>query len=298
MSTYFHAHCEGNVDKCAELLLSLTREEHEAIATWIAPTKVTFDDGLELEYSGAIKETQVGFDARGRFCLDPEKAIAIGTLDMAWVVTFPDGRKVVYVGDIKKTQWTTLDGPDSLQLNGYGFALAAREGADAYCCGIWIAEEGRWVWGELVDLMGTTAATLWERVKHAAQNQGGEYRTGGHCRSCWSRMRCPAHLVPLDVTEALAPLGGHEVTEEKVLEFYLLAKRAEDTVKVALDFCHEYARRQGLHDASTGKKLMAVQCAGRESVNKEALLKEYPDARERGVFKKGQPYEQMRWVKA
>lgn len=291
MSSAFHALCEGDDAKAAKLLALLTADECQTIKTWHKPEKVTFDDGTELTYESAEKETTVGFDARGRFSLS-ESAIAIGHLDMAWRT-----KNGVYVGDIKKTRWTTLDGPESLQLAGYGFALAAREHVDTFACGLWIAEDGEWHWGKLVDLESSEAADLWARVKHAALNTGGDFRTGGHCRSCWSRMRCPAYLVPVEETHALAPLGGHDVTSTQALELLRAYERGKDTLEVVKGFLDEYARRFGIPSEDGKKKYAAVQCQGREALDKERVIAEVPDARERGWFKRGAPYEQMRWVK-
>ncbi len=299
MSTAFHAMCEGDAEKIARALSLLTAAEVATIKEWERPVEVVFDDGTKLSYDSAEKESTVGLDARGRFCLDPEKAIVMGHLDMAWIRHVGDASQVsAFVGDIKKTKWTTLDGPESLQLHGYGFALAAREGATHYCPGLWIAEDGEWVWGELVDLESSKAADIWGRILHASQNQGGEYRTGGHCSSCWSRLKCPAYLLPFERFDSLAPLSGGELTNDKVLDLLVTAQRAEATVKVAIDFCKEYARRHGIDDPSTGKSYRAVQCSGRESVDTKKVLADIPDARERGWFKKGAPYDMMRWVKS
>jgi hypothetical protein len=290
--------CEGDPEKIARALSLLTQKEIDEVKGWEKPTEVTFDTGDKLSYESAEKESFVGINARGRFEVDPEKAIVVGTLDMAWVRhTGEQDHLTAYVGDIKKTRWTTLDGPESLQLAAYGFALAARESATHYCPGLWIAEDGEWRWGDLVDLESSRAADIWGRIVHAAQNQGGEYRTGGHCSSCWSRLRCPAYLLPFERHDSLAVLSGAELSNDKVLELLVTAQRAQAAVDVAVDFCKEYARRHGIDDASTGKSFRAVQCQGRESVDTKKVLADIPDARERGWFKKGAPYDQMRWVK-
>lgn len=299
MSTAFHAICSVAPDVIRKTA-ALTEAEREELKTWHRPTQVPFDDGTVLTYEAAEKESTVGIDSRGRFSLDPEVAVCIGHLDMAWTVEkqFNVAARVCYVGDIKKTHWTTLDGPESLQLHGYGFALAAREHATHYACGLWIAEDGVWNWGKLVDLESSEAADVWDRILHAATNQGGEFRTGGHCRSCYSRLRCPAYLVPVESTHALAPLNGGEVTNEQALHLLHQYQRAEDTLKAVGGFLKEYARRTPIYDPATKKRYMAVECAGKESVNKEALLRDEPQAREKGWIKKGAPYDMMRWVKA
>lgn len=306
MSTAFHAVCSGAVDATAKCA-ALTAAEKEEIKTWHRPESIRFDDGEELSYENAEKELQIGLDSRGRHCLDPSKAIVIGTLDMAWSRADIDGvppdqtvsvdalgRVVAYVGDIKKTRWTTLDGPESLQLIGYAFAYAAKVGATHFCCGIWNATEGGWTWGELIDLESPKAVELWARVVHASQNQGGEFRTGGHCRSCWSRMKCPAYLVPVDSAHALAPLAGHEITPDKVLELLRQYERASDTLDVVKEFLTEYGRRHPVPSEDGKKRWMPVECQGREGLAPEHK----EDARKAGWMKRGAPYEQMRWVKA
>lgn len=291
MGSAFHAMCEGDSAKIAKLLMLLSPEEVDEVHRWKKPTKVTFDDGTELSYDSAEKETEVGFDAQGRHTTG-EKAIAIGHIDMSWI-----RHTVAYVGDIKKQRWTTLDGPDSLQLAGYGFALAAREGCTHFCPGLWYAEEGEWSWGSLVDLESSEAADLWARIVHAAMNVGGEFYTGGHCRSCYSRLRCPAYLVPVESTHALAPLAGHEVTNAQVLALLHAKQRAETTLEAVDAYLKEYARRTPIYDPETKRKYCAVQCSGRESIDVDAILRDCPDARQRGWFKKGRPYPMMRWIK-
>lgn len=299
MSTAFHAICSAAPDVMHKVA-ALTEAERVELGTWHKPELVHFDDGTELTYESAEKESRVGIDARGRFETDPEKALVVGTLDMAWTVEKQRGvaLRVCYVGDIKKTKWTTLDGPESLQLHGYGFALSAREHATHYCPGLWIAEDGEWRWGDLVDLESSEAADLWERIGHAARNQGGEFRTGSHCSSCYSRLRCPAYLLPFERHDSLAVLSGADISEERVLELLLATQQAEATIKVAKDFCNEYARRHGIHDPKTNKNYRTIECQGRESAKVADVLAAMPDARERGVIKRGAPYDMMRWVKA
>jgi hypothetical protein len=299
MSTAFHAMCEGDPAKIAPALARLTQKEVDEIKNWERPVLVHFDDGTELSYDSAEKESRVGIDARGRFELDAEKALVVGTLDMAWTVEKERGcaQRICYVGDIKKTKWTTLDGPESLQLAGYGFALSAREQATHFCPGLWIAEDGEWVWGDLIDLESSRASDLWARIEHAATNQGGEFRTGGHCSSCWARLRCPAYLLPYERHDSLAVLSGADLTNDKVLELLVATQQAEATIKVAKEFCNEYARRHGIDDPSTGKSYRAVQCQGRESAKVADVLEAFPEARQLGVVRRGAHYEMMRWVK-
>jgi hypothetical protein len=301
MSSAFHAQASGD-PKAADMMARLTAEEREQVDKWQKPEDVSVM-GVVLRYQDAAKEVAVGLTADGRQVApeDPD-CVTPGHLDMGWVVV-SGGHRVAYVGDIKKTQWTTLDGPDSLQLIAYGFAWAIKNDCDAFACGIWQATEGKWHWGELIELGSPQAMVLWETVIAAAKNKGGDYATGTHCRGCYSRFRCPAHLVAPGAALDLRPLT-RELTKEDapaVLQLLLQAQAAEDAITVVVKAARDYAARFGLRDPETGKVYRPVVCQGRESLDQKklkALVEQYTEDDLFGeCTKRGAPYEMWRWLR-
>ncbi len=301
MSSACHA-LFSNAPEADSLLARLTEEERDTVLEWQKPTDIKLGE-VVLRYDEAAHEVPVAFTAKGQPCEhgSPD-ALTEGHLDMAWELVV-NGKKLAYIGDLKKTQWTTLDGPDSLQLIAYGFAWALKHGCDAFCCGIWMLTEGEWHWGDLVWLDSDRAGELWEQVVAAATNTGGEYATGAHCRGCYNRLRCPAFLVaPGAVSNGLAILQ-RELTHsdgDAVRALLLEAQAAKDAIKVIEDTAREYAVRFGLKDPETGKVYKAIQCGGREGFDTKALKRdaEIDPALEPALkyFKKGRPYEQWRWM--
>jgi len=300
MSTVFHARCANPGNYYDEACL--TPEELETIGTWQPPADTSFTFGKDtftLRYKDAVKELEVALtDTAGACSADDPRSITVGHLDMAWRIDLPDGRKVAYVGDIKKTQWTTLDGPESLQLIAYAFAFAALEGCDAFCCGIWQATEGQWHWGEVIDFDSEQAGKLWDEVKHAASNVGGDFATGPHCSGCWSRLRCPAHLLPPETfvgtsLECLAE--GAERTHENMLQLLTLKQRAADTLKVIDSELKAFANAHyGIKDGN-GKVWRAVICKGRETFDSKRALEVNPELQV--YMRQGGSYETYRWMK-
>lgn len=316
MSSAFHAMC-AQPPEAASLLARLSDEERETVMSWQPPADVKVGSVI-LKYREAAHEVPVAFTAKGMPCPhgSPE-ALTEGHLDMAWEVVLnsmstgakggqanSNACKVAYVGDIKKTQWTTLDGPDSLQLVAYGFAWALMNGCDAFACGIWMATEGEWHWGDLVWLDSDRGLELWEQVCAAANNTSGEYATGSHCRGCYSRLRCPAYLVaPGDVQPALELLQRPltEDDNDALVDLLLKADAAKDAANVVRELAEEYAARFGLRDPKTGKEFRPIQCKGKEGFDAKGLKKdaEIDPALEPALkyFKKGAPYEQWRWLR-
>lgn len=301
MGTAFHAYCSSD-PKADDLLARLSDEERAEVLSWERPADIVVGDVM-LRYDDAAHEAAVAFTAKGQPCEhgSPE-ALTEGHLDMAWEVVV-NGKKVAYIGDIKKTRFTTTDGPDSLQTTAYGFAWALKHGCDAFCAGIWMATEAEWHWGDLVYLDSDKAAELWEQIVAAATNKDGQYATGSHCRGCYERLRCPAHLVaPGDISQALSLLQGplSESDEGRVRDLLLQAQAAEDAIKVVKATAQEYATRFGLRDPETGKVYKPVHVKGRESFDGKALKKDaevdpalVPALK---YFKRGASYEQWRWL--
>lgn len=295
VSSAFHAVCSGSPHAKA-LLASLTADEQGQARAMKRPTDVEVA-GHVLRYDDAEKETELGLTTRLTYCkADDPELLTLGHEDLGWTVEV-NGHRVAYTGDIKRTSWTTLDGPESLQLIAYGLARAARDRCSHMCCGIWDATLGEWHWGELVDLDSEEAVTLGERVIHAAKNTGGDFATGAHCRSCWSRFQCPAHLLGTAFTGSVFDaMTKADPAEDEVRELLLAVQAQEDGIEKAKEFCKAWAEAHGgIRDPQARKVYLPIMCKGRESIDANKVLAEVPNPER--FFRQGKPYSMFRWVK-
>jgi hypothetical protein len=300
MSTAFHALCDGGPDGKKKLAL-LSEEEREKIEQWYKPTPLDAL-GFSLEYAAAQTEIEVGLSPDGNFCTDAEKAMTIGHCDMYWVVQVDlgDGTlvKCVVVGDIKKTRWTTPDGPASLQVLAYGYALAQMVGADAFVPALWLAEEGEWVVGKTVGMFDLGTAELWELIRYAATNDSAEFSSGPHCKECWSRLNCPKWMVRYDDSLAVPGTVDGDLTPASALGLLLGAKQMEETAKAAKEYLQAWVDRNGPVPDGNGKHWAPVSTKGRESGMTPKELRERMGEAAKHYIKRGKPGTQYRWVKA
>jgi hypothetical protein len=297
MSSAFHA-CASKSPGADALLARLSDAECQEVTVWKRPATITME-AVTLDYAEAARELEVALDANGSHCkADDPACISVGHLDMAWVAEV-NGHRVAYVGDIKRSSWTTTDGPDSLQLIAYALAFASLMKCTHFCCGIWAAVEGEWTWGETVDLESSRAVVLLDRVLASIQNNSREYATGAHCHGCYGRMRCPAHLMPLELAEtSLRPLTeAGSLDSFKALQLKMARDRAADTIEAVDDALKAYVAQGGvILDQASQKKWAPVQMSGRESLDKAAVEAAGIDLAP--YVKRGKPYSQFRWVKA
>lgn len=250
ISSAFHAQCAGHPDASA-LLARLSDEERAMVAAWHKPKDCTVA-GMRLRYEDAETEREVRLDKRG---LTPESGtpnseVCVGHIDMGWVRDLPDGRKCAVVADTKRSRYTADGGPDSLQVLAYGLAYAAEQKSDAFVTGIWAAVEGEWSWGAVRDMYSMQTAVILDRVLAAAQNDTGVYATGAHCRGCWQRFVCPAHVqrglegTQLDLTK---------LNEGNAAELLLKLQAAEDLVDKGLETLRDWVRVNG--PVTAGRKV-------------------------------------------
>lgn len=292
MSRYFHAKCAGV--PCKDVV---TAEEAEIIDTWQAPTDVTLWDGTVLRYADADKERGLCYyDCNSPEGHDGED----GHLDFAWIIG-PKGDRSAYVADIKKSRWTTLDGPESLQLMAYGISYAQEVKAQRFCTGIFIAETGEWQWlNRMIEVNSDEFRELEARVLAAAHNTEGQACTGGHCRDCYARLHCPEHLLAsVDSVGWLSPIARGEklASPEELRSLLLAAQNVAELCDKAIEHVKEAARRGiPIEDPETGKVYRAVQCKGRESVTPKSLREKMGEEAEQYISR-GKPYDQFRWVK-
>lgn len=292
-STGFHALASGKPESVA--LAGLSPEEQAELRELKFPTDCPIRlDGAEvlLRYSEAEKETKFALDKMARPTdWDSPDTMVRGSEDMGWTIEV-GGHRIAYSADMKRSEWTELDGPDSLQILGYAFGRAARDSCDMLCGGVWAATEGLWHWGELIHLESDEAITLWDRIVHAATNRGG-YSHGAHCGRCWSRLRCPVHMIHPD------DYKGGQIDEStpdvEVARLIRQAKAASEAAELVLKRAKWAAdMRGGIRD---GKQVFrSIQMPGKESVDVNRLLAEVPNAQ--SYMRQGKPFSQYRWVKA
>lgn len=288
MGSYFHAFA-ANDPEHEKLARNLTERELEEVRTWTTPPDVQVGK-VTLCYQDAETELEVGLTTGGEYCdADHPDLLTLGHLDFAWLL---DG--VAYVADIKASEYTVEEGADSLQIHAYGLAYAKKMGADHYCAGIYAAAEGRYTWGEMVDVDWDSP---FADLEAAALNE--EACTGPHCSRCYGRLHCPEHTIrAVEGMGKLAPVAeGGELSAETALDALGMVKAMEDLAKQAKGHLQEWARRNGGIPDGNGKVYLPVMTQGRESVcSAKKLRQTLGDAAEMFV-KRGKPFEQWRWVK-
>lgn len=305
MSTAFHALCKARADNYESAehrrkLEALSEEEREEIATWHHPAPLEAL-GLKLAYKLAETEFEVALTEEGIFTSKKDAAATVGHVDMAWVITTEiDGEqcKVAIVGDIKRQRWTTPDGPASLQLHAYGYAVAQKHGCDYYLPALWLAEEGEWIVGEWVSMFGLESGAVWTRILAAALNDSEEYAHGPHCGSCYSRLNCPAHMVRYGDALVVPGTLESEVDAAQALELLTEAERYKDTAEAAKTYLKEWVKRNGPIPDGNGKVWGPIPVKGKESVLSVAKMREaLGDEAERFIYR-AKAHTQTRWHKA
>lgn len=296
LGTAWHAHrLQPDSDAARVAMAKLEPEEREQVLSWKLPPDTETPHGV-LRFADALVELELGLDANGEHC-DPSSpdCISIGHLDFAWIMG-----DTAYVVDAKKSEFTTADGPDTLQLKSYALALASKHGCRYFVTGQWACIEGRYWWADHpVDMWSREADEARALVVAAALNVGGSYVVGSHCRSCYGRGQCPGWLLPPELAESqLGPLTrAEEPSEADMLALLTLTQRLEDTVSKAKERCKQWALDHGgIVDPSTKKRWCGVAMPGRSTLNEAALVADGIDVAK--YKREGKPYPQMRWVNA
>ncbi len=285
LSTAWHAKLAGN----DTLIGELHPEERKEVSNWGTPSDTKVED-LTLRWEDAEKELRVQV-------LERDQLLTEGTLDAAWVVTLPDGRRWAFIGDNKRSSWGVPDGADCLQLAAYGHGYAMLRSCVGYTPGLWSGTDSEWTWGTPVDLTSPDALDLWLRVKRSARNDarnlaGDKARavTGEHCRHCWGRMRCPEWHALSEVSEVV------EIDSDNAANLLLRAQSMAEHAERIKDNVKVFAERGGVvKDPATGKVYLPTVTRGRESLDKEALLKAHPDANQ--FWRAGKPGQMFTWRK-
>lgn len=274
VSRAFHAMC-AREDKAGDLYARLTDKEQAEVREWFEPETIHIN-GMTLEYSQAETELELMLDADLEATDDPTEAVTVGHADMVWIDISGDG--CAFVGDIKKSRYTAS--LDSLQLHAYGLAAARAAKVRFYMVGIWVAEEGFWRWGDLMDTDDLGYTAMEARILAAAVNTSGEFNRGGHCHDCYHRQHCSEWLIPVaDPETALAPFTDPgALTPEKATEAIHLVKAAKDLIKVAEATLKAYADQIGGIPLDEGFVWRGVSTKGRKHINQRKLEEEFPEA--------------------
>jgi hypothetical protein len=303
MSTAFHA-LMADSPHASDLIALLTKDEQEKLRSWKKPEPLVLvesDDAavrVELDYRKALRELLVGLDENGDYA-DPTKqdVLVRGHVDCAWIVDLPTMR-VAYVTDWKKSEFTCTEGPDDPQILSYSMAVADRYLCHAYVPAIYSLEEGQWSFGELTELGSTRHAAHWQLVRAAAQNDG-EFATGPHCLSCWSREHCPEFLLPaaaFNGTELEPFTKPGALTPDVAISALMKAKALQKVCESVIENVKAYATHNRVYDSTTNKVYKPVMVSGRTTLDRAALEYHMGD-KLRNYEKKGAPFVQMKWVK-
>ena len=303
MSTAYHTKSAFGADhpQTRKARDRLTPAELQEIDRWKEPGDVPVEGGSILKYADARKERPLGIGVyREPLPWGDPACLTQGHPDMFWIVTVGD-RRIAYVGDIKRSEWTTIAGPDDLQLMVYALIVCAHYDCCAFATGIWAAEEGSWTWSDLRHLDDPFGDwdedDAWTTIVNAATNQ--ETSTGPHCRGCWYRQFCPEYQVPPDA--ALATLGNiqdvEQISEAQALQLLDLCKRAEETAKnVRENLLRRWADiHDGIHDGN-GMVWKRGPVKGRPKVDWERIERDYPGLRDEYTTR-GAPSSQYTWRK-
>lgn len=294
MSTAAHAVFAGAPE--ARLLLdALTTKERAEVLEYKRPTPLEVF-GCSLAYEDFRTEFSVALTDKCELPgLDDEPAFT-GHPDMAAVVAIK-GRKIAIIGDIKRRGiWTTTEGTDSLQLHGYGLAWALENDCDGWITAIWNAVDGGWTVREEVVWLNSEDWQLVVNKMRSTLLPGNGFATGPHCSGCWSRLRCPAHMVRLDGRDVVPGTSLEELDNDKALEMLQTLKRNEDTNDALRKHLVAWAdANDGIRDGY-GKVWRAVKTKGRESSLPPKRLREELGEVAEAYITRGADYYQHRWT--
>lgn len=293
VSSCFHAKM-ANDPKWRDMYLRLSPDEQDEMDRMRKPQVIVLEGGAVLDYEQMFREAPLGLS---EFCGYLPKGhpdcMTEGTADGYCII----GR-TLYLMDIKRSEYTTLDGPRSLQLIGYALAACAKHAGevDGFVCGIWAAIDGLWTWGDYVALGSDECFELWERVRAAALNVDGDFSRGRHCIGCHGRRYCPAYLMPpKDMAPGLERYFAAPLDDDcAAMDALDIVERAEATCKKLREALKERARRNPICDGE-GKMYAPVKCSGRVTFDSKRFEADHPEMA-RDYMKTGADYEQIRWV--
>jgi hypothetical protein len=308
-STVFHAYADSGVWPAA--FRNLPEADREEISKWRIPMPFVYKVGdvtHALQYKSAMRETRVALDSQFKPVDVPAdvpqadiaekypEVMIVGHLDMAWVLPEYD---LVIVEDIKSSIFAVKDRCDSLQLHGYGLALAAKTGMGRYLTAIWDASDGRhFVNDAAVELDSFECADIKERIRRAAAERDGGFMTGTHCGGCWKRSHCPAHLIDVPEGKFKAILSGRAL-EADVRDAIVKVKQLEDLEKRVKESIKAWVNQHGAVRSEDGRKVYKCEMrSGKNSLDQKAVAAALGVQNLDGYQRKGSPYPHYDWRKS
>lgn len=307
-STIFHAFCDTG--KWPAEIENLPEEDREEIEKWRVPLPFVYKVGdvtYALQYQNAFRETRVALDADFNWVeVDPAvpqgdiertypNVAIVGHLDMCWVL--PE-HNLVIVGDIKSSIFAVKERTDSLQLHGYGMAMATKHGVGRYITAIWDACDGQWyVHGGAIEMDGFDAEDIRARIRKAATERDGNFLTGTHCSGCWKRKRCPAHLVDVPEGEFQAILSGN-AKEADIRKALIRLKQLGDLTNAVSEACKSWVAQHGYVRSEDGNKVWCAQMRkGKASLDKTAVARALGKPDLEDFMRRGKDFSVFDWRK-
>lgn len=303
-STVFHAYCDTG--KWLPELRTLPEADIEEIGKWQVPTPFVYKTANvthALLYKDAYRETRVALDKNFEPVIIPKdvaqadieglypQTMVVGHLDMAWVVD-----DLVIVCDIKSSIFAVKDGCRSLQLHGYGLALAKLLCKPRYLTSIWDASDGRYyVADHAIELESFECEDIKDRIALASTERDGDFRTGTHCGGCWKRSHCPAHLVDVPEGKFQAILSGTAM-EKDVREALVQLKQIGDLGNRVAQACKDWVAQHGPVRSEDGKKqYQCEQRPGKKGLDKAAVARALGVQTLDDYMKPGKPFPVFDW---
>lgn len=246
-----------------------------------------------------------------RSALFVQERIAVHDPDSGEVLTegTPDivklsGSTVIVVDLKKREQWFAgrlLEPNRNLQLHAYGLAWALRLGASSYKLGLLLFgdSDASFVWSE--DFRKTQCNVYLDRIRRINESDARRDparrprpHAGPHCVQCYSRLHCPAWLLPVvegenSALKVLSSPGGlsRDNAGQALTAVMALEEAAERARALLREFVHQTGEPIAVGDREWGP----VTIPGRKSGPSVAELEK---AGLSHLVKQGRPFEQWR----
>src|ERR1700752_1630574 len=307
-STIFPAYCDTG--KWPAELRTLPEADIEEISRWRVPIPFVYKQGNvthALQYKEAYRETRVALDwdfeyveidpalPQAEIATEHPKVMIVGHLDMAWDIP---GSDLLIVCDIKSSIYAVKERTASPQLHGYGLAMATRLKRGRYLTSIWDASYGKYyVSSQAIEMNSFDAEDIKDRIRVAATERDGDYRTGTHCSGCWKRSHCPAHLVDVPEGGFKAILSG-EARAHEVREALVKLKQMGDLTNRVGEACKAWVSQHGPVRSEDGKKHYRCEMRdGKEGLDPAAVARALGVENLDEYKRPGKPYQHFDWRK-
>lgn len=254
-STAFHAKAAGDPG-WVELAVGLPPEMRDELATWVVPGT----------YGAPYQHIRWAETTREQAITCPDTG-AEGHPD-SWAID----NGIIVVVDIKRTRFTSP--VDSLQMLGYGRALARIHKARGYHGGQYYPTSGEWSWQRQPIMLGSFEdLDIAQRLAHAAANT--HPTTGPHCDDCYGAHRCPEYI-----TAAVEGLSAPDVEisdDESAARAVERLQLAKGLVKALEPKVKAYARERGCIPLADGKRYRETAPYAMETFDAKSFKDAHPD---------------------